>query len=214
LIRVVADANVFVSAALGRSPESPSVRIITAALDGRIELVMSSALLAEGADVLSRPRIRRRLSTEDAELFLADIAAQVDALAAVLIAADVADTIGLAGGSPDGAAVEDPSQTLHRRWRQLYLDRDRPAVRTDADEVRAVTGLVIALPSLQKISTDHVSHASSSRPPNQSRSESATTRSAAHEARVPQRQSRRARRARRERRWRDSRDRPRRGGVR
>ena len=76
-MRVVADANVFVSAALGRSPESPSVRIINAALDGRIELVMSPGLLAEVADVLSRPRIRRRLSAEDAQLFLADIAAQV-----------------------------------------------------------------------------------------------------------------------------------------
>lgn len=76
-MRVVADANVFVSAALGRSPESPSVRIINAALDGRIELVMSPALLAEVANVLSRPRIRRRLSAEDAQLFLADIATQV-----------------------------------------------------------------------------------------------------------------------------------------
>lgn len=37
-MRIVADANVFVSAALGRSPAAPSARIITAALDGRIEL--------------------------------------------------------------------------------------------------------------------------------------------------------------------------------
>jgi putative PIN family toxin of toxin-antitoxin system len=67
-MRVVADANVFVSAALGRSPQSASVRIIDAALDGRIELVMSPALLAEIADVLSRPRIRSRLSAGDAQL--------------------------------------------------------------------------------------------------------------------------------------------------
>jgi putative PIN family toxin of toxin-antitoxin system len=76
-MRVVADANVIVSAALGRSPESPSVRIIDAALDGRIQLVMSPLLLAEVADVLSRPRIRKRISAEDAQLFLADMAAQV-----------------------------------------------------------------------------------------------------------------------------------------
>lgn len=76
-MRLVADANVFVSAALGRSGEARSVRIITAALDGRIELVMSPRLLAEVAEVLSRPRIRKRLSAEDAQLFLADIAAQV-----------------------------------------------------------------------------------------------------------------------------------------
>ncbi|MHB8659813.1 MAG: putative toxin-antitoxin system toxin component, PIN family [Solirubrobacteraceae bacterium] len=66
LMRVVADANVFVSAALGRSPQAPSVRIITAALDGRFELVMSPALLEEVADVLARPRIRKLLSAEDA----------------------------------------------------------------------------------------------------------------------------------------------------
>jgi putative PIN family toxin of toxin-antitoxin system len=76
-MRVVADANIFVSAALGRSPLSPSVQIIDAALDGRIELVMSPALLKEIADVLSRPRIRRRLSADDAQLFLADVVAQV-----------------------------------------------------------------------------------------------------------------------------------------
>jgi putative PIN family toxin of toxin-antitoxin system len=80
-MRVVADANILVSAALGRSPQSPSVRIIDAALDGRIELVMSPALLEEIADVLSRPRIRTRLSADDAQLFLADVAAQVVMLA-------------------------------------------------------------------------------------------------------------------------------------
>jgi putative PIN family toxin of toxin-antitoxin system len=76
-MRVVADANILVSAALGRSPAAPSVRIIDAALDGRIEPVMSPALLGEIADVLSRPRIRKRVSPEDAQLFLADVAAQV-----------------------------------------------------------------------------------------------------------------------------------------
>jgi uncharacterized protein len=52
------------------------VLVIKAALDGRIELVMSPALLAELAEVLSRPRIRQRLSADDAHVFLADIAAQ------------------------------------------------------------------------------------------------------------------------------------------
>lgn len=80
-MRVVADANVFVSATLGRSPESPSVRIVNVVLDGRIELVMSPSRLAEVADVRSRPRIRKRLSAEDAQLFLADVAAQVVMLA-------------------------------------------------------------------------------------------------------------------------------------
>ena len=76
-MRVVADANVFVSAALGRSPAAPSVRIIEAALDGRIELVMSPKLLSEVAEVLSRPRIRQRVPSAVARLFLSDLAAQV-----------------------------------------------------------------------------------------------------------------------------------------
>ena len=38
---------------------------------------MLLALLTEIAEVLSRPRLRKRLSADDALLFLADIAAQV-----------------------------------------------------------------------------------------------------------------------------------------
>ena len=76
-MRVVADANVFVSAALGRSPAASSVRIVEAALDGRIELVMSPKLLSEVAEVLSRPRLRQRVPPAVAQLFLSDIVAQV-----------------------------------------------------------------------------------------------------------------------------------------
>jgi hypothetical protein len=36
---VVADANVLISAALARSPNAPSVLILDAALDGRLELI-------------------------------------------------------------------------------------------------------------------------------------------------------------------------------
>ncbi|MGA8364092.1 MAG: PIN domain-containing protein [Solirubrobacteraceae bacterium] len=46
--RVVADANVLVSAALARSPQAPSVLTLDAALDGRIELVTSPLLLPFG----------------------------------------------------------------------------------------------------------------------------------------------------------------------
>ncbi len=75
-MRVVADANVIVSAALGRSPEAPSVRIIQAVLDGQIDLVLSPTLLGEIADVLSRPRLRELVPVEDARRFLSDVAAQ------------------------------------------------------------------------------------------------------------------------------------------
>lgn len=75
-MRVVADANVLVSAALARSPEAPSVLTFDAALDGRVELVTSPLLLREIASVLVRPRLQKYLSTEEASRFIADLAAQ------------------------------------------------------------------------------------------------------------------------------------------
>ncbi len=76
MIRVVADANVLISAALARSPTAPSALVLDAALDGRIELVSSPSLLAEIASVLARKRLRRYLSLDEAERFVADLASQ------------------------------------------------------------------------------------------------------------------------------------------
>jgi uncharacterized protein len=78
--RVVADANVLVSAALARSPQAPSVLTLEAALDGRIELVTSPLLLREIAIVLARPRLQKYLSAEEAARFLSDLAAQTTLL--------------------------------------------------------------------------------------------------------------------------------------
>ena len=75
-MRVVADANVLVSAALARSPQAPSVLTLDAALDGRLELIISPQLLREIAMVLARPRLRRYLSSEEALRFISDLAAQ------------------------------------------------------------------------------------------------------------------------------------------
>jgi len=77
-MRVVADANVLVSAALGRSLEAPSVIVLDVALDGRLELVTSPKLLAEVADVLGRPRLRRYLSTDEATRYVDVLAALND----------------------------------------------------------------------------------------------------------------------------------------
>jgi putative PIN family toxin of toxin-antitoxin system len=79
--RVVADANVLISAALARSPNAPSVLILEAALDGRLDLVTSPQLLGEIANVLKRPRLRKYLSTDEAQRFVADLAAQTIVLA-------------------------------------------------------------------------------------------------------------------------------------
>ena len=74
MIRVVADANVLVSAAISRDPDSPPAVILDAVLDGRVELVTSPALLAEIGAVLARPRMRRYLSLDEADRFVGDLA--------------------------------------------------------------------------------------------------------------------------------------------
>ena len=74
--RVVADANVLVSAALARSPQAPSVLTLDAALDGRVELVTSPLLLREVTIVLARPRLNKYVSADEAARFVADLAAQ------------------------------------------------------------------------------------------------------------------------------------------
>lgn len=75
MLRVVADANVLISAALARSPNAPSVVILEAALDGRLDLVTSPQLLGEITSVLKRPRLRKYLSIDEALRFVADLAA-------------------------------------------------------------------------------------------------------------------------------------------
>jgi putative PIN family toxin of toxin-antitoxin system len=74
VIRVVADANVLVSAAITRDAASPPAAVLDATLDGRIELVTSPGLLSEIGAVLARPRMRRYLSLDDGERFVSDLA--------------------------------------------------------------------------------------------------------------------------------------------
>ncbi len=50
--------------------------MLDAALDGRIELVSSPSLLAEITSALARERLRRYLSVDEAERFVADLASQ------------------------------------------------------------------------------------------------------------------------------------------
>lgn len=78
--RVVADANVLVSAAIARSPQAPSVLTLDAALNGRVELVTSPQLLREVAMVLARPRLQKYISADEAIRFVADMAAQTTLL--------------------------------------------------------------------------------------------------------------------------------------
>lgn len=80
MLRVLADANVLISAALARSPNAPSALILDAALDGRLELITSPLLLREIAKVLARPRLRKYLTTDEALRFVSDLAGQITLL--------------------------------------------------------------------------------------------------------------------------------------
>jgi uncharacterized protein len=66
--RVVIDSNVLISARL--SPRGSPGRLLAAWLDGRFELIVSPALLAELAGVLERPKFRRWLPVEEARAFV------------------------------------------------------------------------------------------------------------------------------------------------
>jgi predicted nucleic acid-binding protein len=113
--RVIADANVLVSAALARSPQAPSVLTLDAALDGRIELVASPLLLREVAMVLARPRLQKYVSADEATRFVADLAAQTTLLVDL----------------PDPPAVCDSRTTiLSRSPRPAVLRRSSPGTST------------------------------------------------------------------------------------
>ena len=73
-VRVVIDANVFVSAAIGRGP---STRLVDQWMSGKasFEVIVCPRLIGEIRDVLDRPRLRKRISAEDAREFVATISA-------------------------------------------------------------------------------------------------------------------------------------------
>jgi putative PIN family toxin of toxin-antitoxin system len=70
LLWVVIDTSGWVSAIL--TPSGPPGRIVRAFADGRIQVVMSEYLFSELAEVLERPRIKRRhTGRDDASVLLA-----------------------------------------------------------------------------------------------------------------------------------------------
>lgn len=76
-MRVVLDANVLISAAIS---EGPSHRIVQAWLQNqRFELVICDRLLGEVRSVLTeRPRIRKWISVDAAELYVTTLATAAD----------------------------------------------------------------------------------------------------------------------------------------
>lgn len=76
MIRVAIDANVLVSALVGAGPSS---RIVAAVFNsGQLHAVVCPLLVAEVADVLARPRIRKRVPAERADEFLDNVAILFD----------------------------------------------------------------------------------------------------------------------------------------
>lgn len=73
-VRVVIDANVFVSAAIGRGA---STRLIELWMSGgaSFEVIVCPRLIGEIRDVLDRPRLRKRISVDDAREFVETISA-------------------------------------------------------------------------------------------------------------------------------------------
>ena len=67
-MRAVLDANVIISALLSRSG-SPAA-VLVAWQEGHFELIVSPLLLAELARALAYPKLRRRISAEEAEALL------------------------------------------------------------------------------------------------------------------------------------------------
>ena len=74
---VIIDANVFVSAAIGRGP---STRLIDTWMSGQasFEVIMCPKLIGEISDVLDRPRLRKRISADDAREFVAMISGSAE----------------------------------------------------------------------------------------------------------------------------------------
>jgi putative PIN family toxin of toxin-antitoxin system len=67
-LRAVLDANVLISALLSR--KGAPARLLMAWQQGRFELIVSPALLAELGRALAYPKLRRLITQEDAEAFV------------------------------------------------------------------------------------------------------------------------------------------------
>ena len=75
-MRLVLDANVYVSAAI---QTGPSHRIVQRAISSReFDVVMCPTLLGEIADVLRRPRLRKRIDPDAAKRFIENLTALID----------------------------------------------------------------------------------------------------------------------------------------
>ena len=98
-MRIVVDANIWVSGILSRS--GGPAQVVEAFLEGQFTLVTSEPLLAEVEDVLSRPRIARQSRFTRAEI--ADLVAAMRVLGEVV---PISGERGLCRDPKDDAVIE------------------------------------------------------------------------------------------------------------
>ena len=70
-VRIVLDTNILIAALITKG--TPPDRLYQAWLRGEIELVTSTAQIAEVADVLARPRLQKYLDADEAAAILGNI---------------------------------------------------------------------------------------------------------------------------------------------
>jgi putative PIN family toxin of toxin-antitoxin system len=124
-VRVVIDANVFVSAAIGRGP---STRLIDQWMSGEasFEVIVCPRLIGEISDVLDRPRLRKRISAEDAREFVGTISAlpnQVPDPSEIAIATRDADDDYLVALAREHEAGSSPATTISSNGRTRTLEQ-------------------------------------------------------------------------------------------
>lgn len=108
------DAGVFVSAAI--NPYGVASRIVAAAIDGRFDHLLCPRLVGDFTDVLSRPKITKRLSVPLRERFIADVVGVGrdvgDPIEVVAVSRDPKDDYVLALATEHAATGDDDLQAL------------------------------------------------------------------------------------------------------
>lgn len=135
--RLVLDTGVYVSAAI--SGVGAPAQLLGAAIEGRVLLLVSALLADELREVLSRPKLRRWLTSEDARSFVEGVV-----LLAETVPDPPADACAGACRDPDDdylvALAEAHGATLLVSGDKDLLEVDRPGldVRTPRDALDAV----------------------------------------------------------------------------
>lgn len=104
----MADTNIWVAAAI--TPHGVCGRLLSAAIEGRWQPVISQLLVEELTVVLSRPKFRRWLTEEEAAQFVADLKVVADEVSdppasATTVTADPGDEFLVALASTGGVAA-------------------------------------------------------------------------------------------------------------